>query len=230
MLIFINFLELSYYNLYMSIIEKNKFSVAIKNMSDLIYENQISDKKVFPVSSVIMDKKGQIITKKINEKKKQEKEIKYNEHHAEFLCLKSIDIKQNKKLFLFVTIPPCEFCYKNMMSMTNKTGITWEIYYLNDDIREKISNKFWESFKNSGHKIKKLYISKLNDKESEIRMLYCINTIINAFASHKNSDQKIIKTKMKNHKIKMQIYFRSLRASRNQVQTEWVYKFYKKGI
>lgn len=199
----------------------NIFDESIIIMSDMIQKNKGLGKgnRGFPISCVLWHD-GEIVGKEVNQKNSTQSHGDAC-YHSEFVAINKL--KVSGEITMIVTVPPCETCAAKMMEDTN---IKWVVYYLNDEIRNKMDNAFWINFKSKGNKIKKMYISKLVTKESKLRFLYCVDTVINAFASHNNQDSKIIKSKRKTHKKRMREFFKSLRVSSGQIQTKWVFEFY----
>ena len=194
---------------------------AIKIMSDSIYENNLNEKKGFPVSCVFI-KEDKIIIYKKNQRA-NDKTTNYK-NHAEYLCLEEIrNVKEQILIKAIITLPPCLPCLEEMKKITN---IKWEIYYLNDAIREKSKKSY---IKENESFIKKLYVSKFKSKDIRLRFLYCVDSLINGFLNHwkktSTEDKKEIVKKHHDHKIKLKKYLGSLRISGGQISTNWLKEF-----
>ncbi len=198
---------------------------AIKIMSDSMYKNSSKDEKGFLVSCVFIKEDKIIIYK--NNQRENDKTTNYK-NHAEYLCLKKVsDVKEQILIKAIITLPPCLPCLEEMKKITN---IKWEIYYLNDAIREK-SKKIY--IKENESFIKKLYVSKFKIKDTRLRFLYCVDSLISGFLNHwkkrSTEDKKEIIKKHHDHKIKLKKYLRSLRISGGQTSTNWLKEFNKEN-
>ncbi len=206
------------YNFFMKIelIEK-----ALKIMSENIYKNSLKEDKGFPVSCVFVKNKENVCVE--NNKRSSNKET-YYKNHAEYLCLEKIDkFKENIKILAIITLPPCSKCLEKIKQ---KTNVEWEIYYLNDYIREKNQKTYIKQ--NEGF-IKKLCFSELKNEEIKLRFLYCVYHLIDGFLSHKiRWDQINIKEKVMQNKIEFKKDLCSLKISIDEISAKWLKEFYLK--
>ena len=147
----------------------------------LMVEELIKNPKTigFPVAAVFMHNSWQKYEVSVNKKSVGgETDVK---NHAETLCyfnLKNNDSKYIIKKILIITLPPCSGCL-NIIS-ENK-NINWEIYYLFDDVRQKMSKPYLKQFNDDSNKIEILDFSKFKSINLKLEVYFIIMLCLKRF-------------------------------------------------
>ena len=133
-------------------IKLSQYQLPIDSMVDKLVDNSKSTiNRGFPVVAALIDQNINLLNVEVNTKQLNKKTNYKN--HAEFKCyssfLKQITKTPNKQIIAIITIPPCSSC----LDAISKNNINLVIYYLLDDLRNKMDKDYLKKYKANGGQI-----------------------------------------------------------------------------
>ena len=152
---------------------EKKYEDSINSMVKKIIDNKSPGARGFPVAASIMNEECRLISSKVNSRS-IDKTTDYK-NHAETKCYDKalggggITLKSSKKFILIITIPPCSKCLKEISSNNN---LEWEIYYICDNVRNKLEKFYLKEWKSSGKGEINNIFSVIENKMQRMQLYY----------------------------------------------------------
>ena len=163
-----------------------KYEDSINSMVKKIIDNKSYIKRGFPIAASIMSEDCHLINSKVNSRS-NDKTTDYK-NHAETKCYDKalggggITLSGSKKFILIITIPPCSKCLKEISSDEN---VNWEIYYICDNVRNKLNKFYLKEWKSSGKGEVNNIFSVIENKFQRMQLYYMALVYMNACLTQK---------------------------------------------
>jgi len=168
----------------------NKYSDPIENMVNKLAKNNINPNCGFPIVASLVYKNFELINTNVNLRYKPKDEINikpskpikktYFKNHAEYICFSNVkETYLTKELIIFVTIPPCNNCFKIISEKTN-----WKIIYFFDDIRFKAKEEGYLETYIKTEKIIRKSPSYFNNINIMFNVYYIVIVCLSGFIFH----------------------------------------------